>query len=111
MIPPQHRYRLEDMRSYAQKAIEISKASGQDPQLRGLALERLIGIVGEAASKVPDAVRSLAPQIEWRMVVGMRNILVHDYASTRADIIDSVIRDDLPALIAAIDRLLAEHPE
>lgn len=108
MIETQHRFRLEDMRDYARKAIEVSQDATADPELRNFALQRLISIVGEAASKVPESVRALAPELKWRMIVGMRNVLVHDYAGSREDIVERVVRDDLPVLIEILDRLLAE---
>lgn len=108
MIETQHRFRLEDMRDYARKAVQLSQDTSADPELRSFALQRLISIVGEAASKVPEPVRSLAPELKWRMIVGMRNVLVHDYAGSRDDIVEAVVRDDLPVLIDTLDRLLAE---
>jgi Uncharacterized conserved protein len=111
MIPPQHRFRLEDMRDYARKAIDVSQDQDSDAEVRAFALERLITIVGEAVAKVPESVRVLAPDLPWRMIVGMRNILVHDYASSREDIVAKVVRDGLPDLIATPDRLLAETSE
>jgi uncharacterized protein with HEPN domain len=40
---------------------------------------RHLQIVGEAATAVPEDVRSLAPEIPWRQITGMRNVLVHGY--------------------------------
>lgn len=36
-------------------------------------------ILGEAARALSDGARRAAPEVPWRQVIGMRNILVHDY--------------------------------
>jgi uncharacterized protein with HEPN domain len=38
-----------------------------------------IQIVGEAVRKLSDALRSEHPEIPWAEIIGMRNIVVHDY--------------------------------
>lgn len=56
-------------------------------QLLAAALERFIEVVGEAANKVSEPTRRSAPQIPWREIIGMRNRLVHGYASVDHDIV------------------------
>jgi uncharacterized protein with HEPN domain len=109
MIDPPLRYRLEDIRDYAREAVDARDADlVPSERLRELALERLISIVGEAASKVPPEVRALAPEIDWPKVVGMRHVLVHDYSMIKKDVVIDVVTHRLPSLILAIERLLAE---
>lgn len=43
------------------------------------AFVRSLEIIGEAAKKLPDAVRQNYPNIEWRKITGMRDRLIHDY--------------------------------
>jgi uncharacterized protein with HEPN domain len=38
---------------------------------------RYLQIIGEAARGLPDDVRTLAPDVSWSEIIGMRNILVH----------------------------------
>ena len=72
------------------------------------ALERFIGVIGEAASKISPATRESAPDIPWHQMIGMRNRLVHGYASVDHDIVWDVVSGDLPALISSVERLLEE---
>ncbi len=48
-------------------------------RLRYLAVTKLVSSVGEAATRLSQEKRELLPQIPWRQVVGMRNILMHMY--------------------------------
>jgi uncharacterized protein with HEPN domain len=43
------------------------------------AFVRSIEIIGEASKKIPDDVKAMQPDIEWRKVTGMRDKLIHDY--------------------------------
>jgi uncharacterized protein with HEPN domain len=76
-----------------------------DRQLN-LSLVRLLEIVGEAASRVPAEERSLYPEIPWPEIVGLRNRLIHGYDSVDFDILWQIVNDDLPPLIAALEKAL-----
>jgi uncharacterized protein with HEPN domain len=67
---------------------------------------RHLQIIGEAARTLPDEVRTLAPQIEWPKIIGMRNVLVHGYFDIDADIVWDAARRDAPALKSRIEQLL-----
>ncbi len=42
------------------------------------AVVRNLKVLGEAAKRVPASVREKAPQIPWREIAGMRDVLIHD---------------------------------
>ena len=69
------------------------------------ALERFIEVVGEAASKVSPAARESLPGVPWFEIIGMRNRLVHGYASVDHDIVWTVVTSDLPSLVREIGRV------
>lgn len=41
------------------------------------AVERQLTIVGEATRRMREAFRTTHPEIEWRSIVGLRNVLMH----------------------------------
>jgi uncharacterized protein with HEPN domain len=43
------------------------------------AVIRNVEVIGEAAKRVSAAVRSRLPQLDWKAICGMRDILIHDY--------------------------------
>jgi uncharacterized protein with HEPN domain len=78
-------------------------------RLLELALVRLLEIVGEAASRVPDEDRTRHPEIPWPQIVGLRNRLIHGYDAVDMDILWQIIEYDLPPLIAALEAILSQE--
>jgi uncharacterized protein with HEPN domain len=75
--------RIRHMRDHAPEAIEMLGNTTLD-KLRNdrklqLALVQLIEIVGEAASRIPDDVRTAHPSVPWQLAADMRNKLIHGY--------------------------------
>ena len=75
-----------------------------------LAVVHLIQIIGEAASRVSSELREAHSDIPWNGVIGMRHRLVHDYGNINYEIVWSVAVDEMPKLIAAIERILPAAP-
>jgi uncharacterized protein with HEPN domain len=66
-------------------------------------------VIGEAAKHLPLEVRRNYPQIPWGKVVGMRNILTHDYPQTDVEIIWKTAKKRLPELKVVIQEMLKEE--
>jgi uncharacterized protein with HEPN domain len=77
-------------------------ASARQP--RNAALYDLI-VIGETLGQVSAEVKSAGPDIEWRKITNLRNILVHSYWQVDLELIASVNR--LDPLIAELDKLIA----
>ena len=67
---------------------------------------RKLSLIGEAAKRVPDAIRALAPEIPWRKIVGTRNRLMHAYQGTEMSALWTILSADVPALRLALQALL-----
>jgi uncharacterized protein with HEPN domain len=67
-----------------------------------------IQILGEAAARISDEFQEQHPDIPWFKIVGMRNILVHDYFKIDVNAVWSVVENDLPTLYDQIKRILDE---
>ena len=83
-----------------------------DAMLR-LAVLHAVQIVGEAAAKVSATGRSEVPAIDWPVIVGMRNRLVHAYFDIDADILWETVMRGLPVLLAqlqAVDGVVEVAP-
>lgn len=54
--------------------------------------------------------KAAAPQIPWRAVAAIGNILRHDYEGVRSDVVWRIANRDLPALKAAVEAMLRDFP-
>jgi len=58
---------------------------------------RNLEIIGEAAKRVPADVRARYPDVEWKRIAGMRDVLIHDYLQVDMAIVWRVLERRLPA--------------
>jgi uncharacterized protein with HEPN domain len=110
--------RLQHMLDHARKAVRLAsrraRADLDADEIFGLAMTRLLEILGEAAVRVSQATRDRHPQIPWPSMAGMRNRLIHGYDVVDYDILWRVLQEDLPVLIRELERILAaisDEPE
>lgn len=106
---------LRDMLDAARTAREFMvgkdrPALDQEKMLQ-FAVVRAIQIVGEAAFQVSQRTRVRLPQIDWQGIVGMRHKIVHDYLRVDLNIVWDVVTNDLPSLIAELEKLLPPKAE
>jgi uncharacterized protein with HEPN domain len=55
-----------------------SEGFRQDPKTYDAVLRNL-EIIGEAAKNLPSAVKSQLPEVEWRKIAGLRDVIAHGY--------------------------------
>ncbi len=67
---------------------------------------RLLAI-GEAAKDLDDDLKSRHPDIPWRQILGMRNILAREYFTRESEIIWETLKAGLPELAAVCRAELA----
>lgn len=94
---------LADMLDAANKAMSfVSGMSWQQfaaDEKTQFASSRALEIIGEAARNIPPEFRRQVPEIPWQRIVGMRNILAHNYDGADPRVIYDTISDALPDLI------------
>jgi uncharacterized protein with HEPN domain len=78
-------------------------------RLLNLALVRLLEVIGEAAGRIPPEERERYPQIQWRGILGLRNRLIHGYDSVDLELLWRIVREDLPALVAALATIISRE--
>jgi len=66
------------------------------------AAKNIIAEIGEAAAQVSDQARERTSHVPWRLIIGMRHKVVHDYASVDLAVLWDTLEHDLPALAAAL---------
>lgn len=63
-------------------------------------------IVGEASRSLSSAIREQYPAIPWTNMIGMRNILTHNYFEIDLDIVWAVVEQELPSLKQSVASIL-----
>jgi len=69
------------------------------------AVLRNLELIGEAVKQLPDEARLLCPQIEWRRIAGLRDMLAHAYFGIDPDIVWDVVCTKVPGLRAVMARV------
>ncbi|MDX2094321.1 MAG: HepT-like ribonuclease domain-containing protein [Alphaproteobacteria bacterium] len=105
-------YRLyfEEMFSFATEATQIAQAQGND-RLRKLALERALVIIGEAAKKIPRDLQSVYPQILWKDIIDLRNVISHGYDEHTLAELEAMAAQEVQALAGVLRNILAHYEE
>jgi uncharacterized protein with HEPN domain len=97
---------LEDMLAYAGKTRAFVEGLSFDAFSRDektqMAVIRGLEVIGEAARQVPEDVQERFPEIPWREIIGMRNVLVHAYFGVKLRVVFDTATTFVPELI---DRL------
>ena len=76
-----------------------------DERLRRDALLYNLLVVGEAVKAVSEELKAREPEVPWRAIAGLRDLLAHEYYEIDIDAIDDIVERDLPPLAAAVGRL------
>ncbi|GAB6931821.1 HepT-like ribonuclease domain-containing protein [Calditerricola satsumensis] len=68
-------------------------------------------IIGEAVRMLSKSFRDAHPEVEWNKIIGMRNILVHEYFGIDSDIVWRVVNTELPNLKKKVKTFIQEVSE
>ncbi|MCZ7383614.1 MAG: DUF86 domain-containing protein [Candidatus Methanoperedens sp.] len=70
------------------------------------AVIRRLEIIGEAARRISEETQVAYPDLPWSDMVGMRNIMIHEYDDVDLVIVWETVNNDLPPLIDALEKIL-----
>ena len=72
------------------------------------AVLRQLEVIGEAVKKLTPSTRERRPDIPWREIAGMRDVLIHQYFSVDLEQVWEATQRDLSPLRQAVEELLAK---
>jgi uncharacterized protein with HEPN domain len=70
-----------------------------------------ITVIGEATKRLSEPFRSSHPEIEWRKMAGMRDVLIHNYDVVNINRVWEVVQRDIPKLIQQLEPLIPPEDE
>lgn len=71
------------------------------------AVIRNLEVIGEAVKDLPPELKRRHPEIPWRSITALRNVLIHEYFGVDLEIVWRIVQRRLPALKRHVDTMLA----
>lgn len=100
---------LESIRDCLERIAEYT-AAGEQAFLASRLIQdgviRNLEVIGEATKNLSSDLRAANPEIPWRQIAGMRDVLIHDYLKVNLARVWRTVASDLPPLREAVQRLL-----
>jgi uncharacterized protein with HEPN domain len=97
---------LSDMQRFCARVIRYSDGMNAEQfaadELVTDAVLRNLELLGEAAKQIPDAIRGRHPDVPWRRIAGLRDVLAHAYFGLEDETIWQIVSSSVPALAAQL---------
>ena len=75
-----------------------------DPTTQSAVIHQLL-VIGEAVKRLSDSLRVRHAGVPWRVIAGMRDVLIHHYDAVDLDVVWKTASDDVPRLLALLEPL------
>lgn len=72
------------------------------------AVIRCLEILGEAVKKIPKNVKEKYPDIPWKDMAGMRDVLIHDYFGVDVETVWLTVNEKIPHIKPIVEKMLKE---
>ena len=89
---------LDSINAIEKFSENIDREELDSNRLKQSAIIREIEIIGEATKNIPENFRKIYPNVEWKKIAGLRDIIIHAYFEIDLDIVWKVIKKDFPEL-------------
>jgi uncharacterized protein with HEPN domain len=96
---------LEGIRKIERYTDNLSGERFSEDELVQDGVIRNLEIIGEAIKKIPDNIKNQHPDIEWKKIAGLRDILTHAYFGIDLEIIWDIVKNKIPDLKRKMNEL------
>ncbi len=90
----------------AEKAFERAGKPLQYPSDEVMLMVYCLQIIGEAVKNIPEDTRMAYPNIQWKKIAGMRDVLIHHYWGIDLEIVQMTVINRLPELKTVVKQIL-----
>ncbi len=101
-MPRDYRLYLDDILESCRKIRQYTEGMSFEEFERDVktqdAVIRNFEVIGEAANRLPNEIKSLYHDIEWAKIIGFRNVLIHEYFGVKVETVWSAILQKVPIL-------------
>jgi uncharacterized protein with HEPN domain len=73
------------------------------------AILRNLEIIGEAAKNVPSEVRARYPEVEWRAIAGLRDVMAHEYYGLENETLWNIVEREVPVLVEQLTKIIQQE--
>ena len=97
-----------EIQSITPRLIGVDRRTFVQDYLLLRAGERALLIISEAAKSLPSPLTARYPEIDWRALCGLGDVLRHDYNKVDPDVIWEILIGKLPELAPVIERMIRD---
>jgi len=113
-LDEEDRASLVDMLDFAREVVTFTRGRARADLDRDIvllrAIVRVLELIGECARRISPATQQRHVAVPWRKIVGMRNIIVHEYGRVDIDEVWGTVQRDLPPLVAVLESIIKALP-
>jgi uncharacterized protein with HEPN domain len=109
MPAPDPRVYLLHIRDCCERLNECAELRGKGAAPTHILLDavcRNLEIIGEASRKIGPEFRIAHPELPWREMNDLRNVLIHNYEGADADMVWGIVEREIPRVLTAVRSLL-----
>ena len=103
---------LQDIKESIDRIEEYTQDMSEEDFMRSIqtqdAVIRRLEIIGEAVKNIPEDFRSRYPDVPWKQIAGMRDVLIHGYSRVNLERVWKVVKSELLELKLKVSQML-EH--
>lgn len=99
---------LDSAKTIEEFMLEITFDDFLKDVMRSAAVTRFLEIIGEATKNLSIELREKYPDVSWKEMAGLRDILIHQYRNADDELVFQITTQNIPILISQIEKILKD---